>query len=503
MVTDQQVVILMRQMQDGKPMFTAAAMAGMSERTARRWRKRGKSPSGTKQFRAYRTRDDPFEGVWDEVKVLLEKDPDLQALTLFEDLQRRYSGRFQDGQLRTLQRRVKHWRATEGPQQEVFFPQLHRPGDLCESDFCHLTKLGVTIGGVLFRHMLYHFVLTYSNWEAGTVVFSESFESLSEGLQNALWTLGGLPVRHRTDSLSAAVRKPENPEEFTARYQALLKHCGFVGEHTSPARPNENGDVEQRHRRFMEKLDQALRLRGNREFASRPEYERYLCDLFARLNAGRQVRFQEERGQLSALPCSRFPASRELRLRVGAGSTIRVLHNTYSVPARLIGETVVARVFAERIEVHYGGIQVETLPRLIGENQHRIQYRHVIDSLVRKPGAFLSYRYRVDLYPTSRFREAYDHLVSKDERKGVRAYLSILEMAARQSEERVDAALSYLLSREETVSMEKGLAPVISVEAVKALVATAEVLPKITDIAVPVVDLFAYDKLLGREVTYV
>ncbi|HEY3411728.1 MAG TPA: IS21 family transposase [Armatimonadota bacterium] len=483
----------MREIVAGKPLSAAAAKAGMCEKTGRTWRNRGQSPSATRKPRAYRTRENPFVGVWDEVEELLNKDPDLQALTLFEDLQRRYPGRFQDGQLRTLQRQVKHWRATEGPQKEVFFAQLHRAGDVCESDFCHLTKLGVTIGGVLFRHMLYHFVLTYSNWETGTFVFSESFESLSEGLQNALWTLGGVPKRHRTDSLSAAVRKPESQDEFTQRYQALLKHCGFPGEHISPGRPNENGDVEQRHHRFVEKLDQALRLRGSREFGSRTEYERYLSDLFTRLNKGRTVRFREEQACLSLLPLSRFPAGRQMRLTVGPGSTIRVIHNTYSLPSRLIGETVEAKAFSERIEVRYGGVLVETLPRLIGQNQHYIQYRHVIDSLVRKPGAFLSYRYREDLYPTSRFREAYDRLVANDERTGVRAYLCILEMAAKESEERVDAALSYLLGKEE----------VLTVEAVRALVATAALLPKVTDIAVPVADLYAYDSLLSREAAYV
>ena len=205
MVTAQQVVILMREISAGKAVSVAAAKAGMCEKTGRTWRNRGQSPSATRDPRDYRTREDPFVCVWDEVKGLLEKDPGLEALTLFDDLQVRYHGQFTDGQLRTLQRRVKHWRATEGPEKEVFFPQRHHPGDLCESDFCHLTKLCVTIAGALFRHMLYHFVLTCSNWETGTVVFSESFESLSEGLQNALWKLGGVPKRHRTDSLSAAV----------------------------------------------------------------------------------------------------------------------------------------------------------------------------------------------------------------------------------------------------------------------------------------------------------
>src|SRR5690606_15796915 len=142
----------------------------------------------------------------------------LEAKTLFEDLQRRYPAQFQDGQLRTLQRRVKQWRALEGPPKEVFFPQEHHPGELCQSDFTHMTALGVTIGGQRFEHLIYHFVLTYSNWETGTICFSESFESLSEGLQRALWQLGGVPKAHRTDRLSAAVHKDLSPEVFTDRY---------------------------------------------------------------------------------------------------------------------------------------------------------------------------------------------------------------------------------------------------------------------------------------------
>lgn len=120
----------------------------------------------------------------------------MEAKTLFDDLQRKDPGRFQDGQLRTLQRRIKAWRALEGPESEVYFSQEHKPGNFCQSDFTHLSTLEITITGQPFPHMIYHFVLTYSNWETGTICFSENFESLSEGLQNALWELGGVPKRH-------------------------------------------------------------------------------------------------------------------------------------------------------------------------------------------------------------------------------------------------------------------------------------------------------------------
>jgi len=199
----------------------AAAKAGMDEKTARKYRRSGQLPSEIQTPHTWRTRSDPFGEVWDEVVRLLEVNPGLQAKTLFEHLQRRYPGRYQDGQLRTLQRRVKVWRATEGPPREVFFPQVHHPGALSQSDFTWLNDLGVTIGGVPFDHLVYHFVLTYSNWETARICFSESFESLSEGLQQALWELGGVPRIHQTDRLSAAIQDVRHREIFTPPYRAL------------------------------------------------------------------------------------------------------------------------------------------------------------------------------------------------------------------------------------------------------------------------------------------
>ena len=168
-----------------------------------------------------------------------------QAQTLFADLQRRQPGRFQDGQLRTLQRRVKRWRALAGRPKEVFFEQRYEPGALGQSDFTYMTALEIRIQGQPFDHLLYHFVLPYSNWEWGTVCFTESFESLSAGLQTALWKLGGAPHAHRTDRLSAAVHQEIHPEVFTRRYQALLAHYRMDGRRIQASQPHENGDIEQ------------------------------------------------------------------------------------------------------------------------------------------------------------------------------------------------------------------------------------------------------------------
>ena len=207
--------------------------------------------------RDYRTRPDPFADVRPHLDEMLRLNPGLEAKTLFADLQRRHPGRFADGQLRTLQRRLKQRRALHGPAKEVFFTQVHEPGRLCASDFTHATALEITIGGQPFPHLIFHFVLTYSNWETGTICFSESLESLSDGLQNALWELGGVPQMHRTDRLTAAIPPGEEGQVFTQRYQALLRHYGLKGQVTNPASGQENGDAEQSQHRFKRALDQA------------------------------------------------------------------------------------------------------------------------------------------------------------------------------------------------------------------------------------------------------
>ena len=493
MLTDQQVRKLMTLLNQGEPLYRAALKTGMDPSSARKYRQAGQLPSELKQPHTWRTRADPLAGVWEELRELLAINAGLQATTLFAHLQRRYPGRFPDCQLRCLQRRLKQWRATEGPPKEVFFPQTHRPGELCASDFCHLSRLGVTVAGQPLAHLLYHFVLTYSNWETGTVCFAESFESLSAGLQQALFELGGVPQRHRTDCLSAAVRRPtpNGGREFTAAYQGLLAHYGLQAERTNPGRANENGDVEQRHHRFTTALDQALMLRGSRDFASRREYDAFLGSLFAQLNAGRKSRLAEEIAHLAPLPAARLEACKRVRVRVGPSSTIAVQNNTYSVHSRLIGEWVEVRLFAEHLELWYGQRLVEQFPRLRGRRQHRIEYRHVIDWLVRKPGAFANYRYRDDLFPTSRFRMAYDALAARSPTTAAKEYLALLHLAARGSEQRVDESLRLLLETEQPVSA----------AAVEALLQSPAPVPVATAVCIAPVDLTHYDALLGSAAT--
>jgi hypothetical protein len=401
-------------------------------------------------------------------------------------LQRRYPGRYSDGQLRTLQRRVKVWRALEGPSKEVYFPQEHKPGELCQSDFTHMSGLGITINKKRFRHLIYHFVLTYSNWEAGTICFSESFESLSEGLQNALWELGGVPKAHQTDRLTVAVQKTTSPDEFTQRYRSLLGHYGLEGRKTQAASPHENGDIEQRHHRFKKALEQSLLLRGSREFESRDGYRAFLEKLFAQLNSGRKKRFAEELEMLRRLPANRLESYKRLRVKVGPGSTIRVNHNTYSVDSRLIGEGVDIRLYVEHLEVWYSQRCVEKIPRLRGENGHHINYRHIIDWLVRKPGAFENYRYRKDLFPTHRFRMAYDCLRGKSPGQANKEYLKILHLAASENETTVDNVLYQLINQDKE----------ITAQAVIEIVKSGQQLLSPKDIVIADVDIKSYDALL-------
>jgi hypothetical protein len=474
-------------MKTQKTKAIAAAKAGMDEKTARKFLKHGQLPSQCEKEHNWRTRPDPFEQEWEQIKEKLEVNPGLEAKTIFEALQREEPGKFEDGQLRTLQRRIKVWRATEGPPKEVFFSQQHYAGQLCASDFTDMNELAITIGGQPFEHLVYHFVLTYSNWETGTICYSESYESLSEGFQNALWGLGGVPQRHRTDRLSAAVHKECNPEEFTTRYRELLKHYDLKGEKIQAGHAHENGDIEHRHYRFKNAVDQALQLRGNRDFVSRQEYETFLEKLFDQLNAGRKERLAEELKLLKRLPERRLDDCKKEKVKVGPSSTIRVRHNTYSVHSRLIGEWVEARIYAQRIEIWYAQRKADTLPRLKGENKHKIQYRHIIDWLVRKPGAFENYRYRADLFPSSYFRMAYDYLKDNHTQQvASRQYLRILHLAAMESEARVEAILHELLDTSEPIEF----------ETVKEKMSSGHAFCAVKDIQILQVDLITYDALL-------
>jgi Mu transposase-like protein len=487
MVTDNQVRRLRKLSNTEQNQEIAAAKAGMDPKTARKYLAVSRLPSEMNRERCWRTRPDPFQEVWELVRQQIEESPGLEAKTLFEWLQREYPGRYADGQIRTLQRRIKQWRAVEGPAQEVYFSQQHEPGRLCASDFTRMGELGITIGGQTLDHMVYHFVLTYSNWETGTICYSESLESLSEGWQNAVWELGAVPAEHRTDSLSSAVNNMSNLEEFNRRYEGLMKYYGVKPQHTNAASPHENGDAEQSHHRFKRAVDQALLLRGSRDFTSLEEYARFLQDLFARRNGGRRQRLAEELAGMRELPERRMESARRELVKVDSGSLIHVDRNAYSVNSRLIGERVEARVYLDHVEVWYAQKKVEDLPRLRGRAKHRVDYRHIIEWLVRKPGAFENYRYKEDLFPSSRFRMAYDALQETAPGRAVKEYLKILKLAAEEGEVAVAEALRELLEGKTEAA--------ITADSIRELLPKLEALSPVTVVEVAMPDLASFDAL--------
>lgn len=448
MKKDGEINLLLEERRKGASQKLAAARTGMSERTARKYEKAGKLPSQMKVPRTHRTRANPFAADWPWVEDQLKRDQALQTKTLFALLCQAYPGRYQESQLRTLQRHVQAWRIQHGDEREVMFQQEHVPGRMAQSDFTVMNALGVTIGGVDFPHLVYHMVLTYSNVEAVRVCFSESFEALSEGLEACLWQLGGVPLLHRTDNLSAAVRDldREGLHDFTMNYRALMAHYGMQPTANTAGCANQNGDVEQSHFRFKTAVDQALRVRGSRDFADRASYERFLLDLVRSRNLTRSQRFEADRAALRPLPAAPLDFMREYTVRVSRFSLIRVLHNHYSVPSRLIGTKVKVRVRSESLELHHGAAHVLTLPRIAGRNQRRIDYRHLIWSLVRKPGAFANYCYREELFPTTTFRRAYDALLAATPSRADRDYLRLLHLAASGSEADVEQSITALLA---------------------------------------------------------
>jgi transposase len=473
----------------GIPQVTAAAKAGMSERSARKYARSGPMPSQARVPHTWRTRPDPFCEVWPEVEALLRQDSGLQAKTIWTELNERYRGRFSVGQLRTLQRRLHAWRVTAGPDREVFFPQTHHPGEQAQSDFTDMRGLEVMIAGQPFAHLLYHFVLTYSNWEAISICPSESFESLSAGMQSALWRLGGVPLEHRTDNLSAATHElaESRGRDFTERYRELIDHYGLRASRNFPGNAHENGDVESANGQLKNAIDQRLRLRGSRAFISREAYGGFLESCVQARNATRQARIDEERTHLRALPTRPLPAYRESYATVSRASAVRILKHSYSVSSRLIGCQLRVRLHADIVELHYKGERVAVMERLIGRDPHRIDYRHIIHALVRKPGAFRRYVFREALFPTLEFRRTYDALLATGSDQADLDYVRILHLAASDGEQTVRTVLASLLAA--------GAAP--TYETVRAEVRGPRTPQGVPCLNITAPDLSIYDRLLG------
>ena len=393
----------------------AVARAGFSERTARRLEADPRLPSQRKATRG-RTVPDPLEAVWEPVLLpILERDPAVQAVTLLRHLQLSDPDAFPDDRARrTLERRVRDWRALHGPERDVIFRQTPEPGRMALSDFTDAGELGVTVAGQPLAHRLYHFVLAYSGWEHVAVVLGgESFSALAESLQNALWTLGGVPHEHRTDSLSAAYRNldAEAAADVTKRYEVFCAHYGMLASRNNPGEAHENGAVETQNNHLKVALDQALILRGSRDFAELADWRRFVDELVARRNRRRDAAVRIEMAALRSLPTRRTTDFTEVVARVTRTGGFLVHQVFYSAPSQLIGKRLRVHVYDDRIEAFLGATRVVTHPRRRGRDDglrvHCVNYRHVIHALRRKPQALAGSVYRDGLFPRSEYAEAW------------------------------------------------------------------------------------------------
>ena len=447
--------------------------------------------------RDWRTRPDPFVEDWPAIEAQLRETPEFEAKTLFEELQEKHPGRYADGQLRTLQRRVRWWRAEQGPEKDVELAQRHRPGEAAQTDFTSTGELGVTIAGELFAHLLCVLVLPYSNWLWATVCASESMKALRRRVQRALFQLGRVPRCHQTDNSTAATHRiPDGKSAqiegrrrpFNEEYVALMRHFAMTPRTIEVGASEQNGDVEAANGAFKRRLEQALLRRGSRDFPEVAAWQSFIDEVARKANAGRGPRVAEELATMRVLNVDRLPEFHEEQLRVSEWSTIRFKHCAYSVPSRLIGEWMRVRIYEDRIEAFYADkLQLEC-ERLRGKNLRRIDYRHVIWSLVRKPGAFDRYVYREEMFPAVVFRRAYDAIQTPHRGvKGDLEYLRILHLAASTMESEVAAALDRLLAAGSAITCD-------AVKVETALAAAIEV-PAMSP---AIIDLKAYDDLLAE-----
>ena len=450
MITKQQYRKLMSKYHETGNVTTSAMKADVSRPTARKYLGAVQPPNELQAKHDWRTRPDPLEEIWPQAEVMLEEAPDLEAKALFEYLWERSPWAVAERHLRTFQRRVKLWRLQHGPDKEVFFPQDWEAGRALQLDWTNANELAVTIAGQPYEHLLCHCVLPHSNWDWATCCLSESMLSLRQGLQEALHRLGRVPRELRVDNSSAATHRVgagRTAREFNEPFASLCEHYGLDPRTIGINCPNENGDVESSNGHLKRRLRQHLLLRGSRDFESESGYGHFLERALERGNQGRREKLAQELAVMKPLPPTRLSEYDEVSCTVGSASTIRVKKVAYSVPARLIGQEIKVEVYERELKLYSGRELLLSLPRCCGNGGVALDYRHVIDHLLRKPGAFERYRYREQLFPGRLFREAYDHLVAQQgPRRGAVDYLRLLKLASEVGEAAVEVMLADFLS---------------------------------------------------------
>jgi len=438
----------------------SAREAGVDRKTARDY-VRGKRKPGEARAHTWRTRPDPFEEVGEEVASMLESEPALRATSIFEELCRRYPGRFAEGQLRTLQRRVGEWKREHGRERrvEIYFAQEHEPGRLLQLDWFHPKSFEVSIAGEPFRHLLGHAVLTYSNWESVTVCRSESFPALKSMLQDALWKLGGVPRICQSDNSSTATHaltRKGKKRGLNTEYLSLVNHYGMRAETINVGAAHENGDVESSHGHLRAKIRDALALRGHADFPSLGEYRSWLDALTEGRNLCRTAKVGEEKAVLGRLPQSRLPEYREVPCRVNKYGMARIGKGSYSVPKELRDRELRARIYEHRLEVWEGdrcAMSCGHTGALRGGAY--VDWRHLIVDLCRKPGAFARYRYREWFFPGEIWKRTYEHLeATYSEGRAGNDYVHLLAMNLEEGRERMEGLLQARLEGGEGLNLD-------------------------------------------------
>jgi hypothetical protein len=483
-------------------MGRAAMCTGMDRKTARKYVAAGEMPSAAAKARHWRTREDPFVEHWSEIEAMLVAAPGLEAKTIFDALAGKYPGQYDDGQLRTLQRRIRRFRAKSGGEREIVLAQRHIPGEAFQLDFTYATELAVRVANEPFAHMLCVVTLPYSNWRWATVCSSESLAALRRGLQRAIVQLGRVPTWLQTDNSTAATHRVPVPAKagdpgdadsvktrrFNEEYLATARHYGLDVRTTEVGAKEQNGDVEASNGATKRSLEQALLLRGSREFDDREAWQTFVDDALRKANSRKAKALEVELATMREVRVEKLPEYVEQRVCVSEWSTVRVKQCSYSVPSRLMHHWVNVRLFEERIEVWFDGSLELTCERLRGKKQSCIDYRHIVWTLTRKPGGFARYVYREQMFPSVTFRKAYDAIQTTTPGvKGDTEYLRVLHLAATTLESEVETALELLLSERRAPGF----------DLVKELVAGTRI-ASVPEMSAFVVDLSAYDNLLAE-----
>ena len=437
---------------DSDPNYTHCAKeCHVDTKTVRKYTEKNVVPKPMGQ-REYQTRIAPLDEFWPEIKELLDNDSKLKPYAILEFMMDKYPNKFDPSWRRTLERRIVRWGIENQIGKNVTCSQIHQPGDVLAFDFTEAASLSITVASVAWQGLIFHSTLTYSNWEYAQLCLSESYEAVVNGVQNTFLKLGGVTRRLRCDSLTAAVNNHNSKHNFQTKYDLFLTHFGVAGHRINVRKPEENGDCESSHGHLKDYLDQQLRLRGNRNFATFDELQVFLDECIAKRNVKRRELFVRDRAVLAPLPPSHFPTFTQLDLHVPSTSVIRIKQNAYSIPSHLIDLHLKSRIHSDHIELWYQGDKLLEMPRLIGKGGVLFDYRDVIDSLVRKPGGFANYRYREFMFPTILFRKGFDAAVKQHgEHAGIKCYLKLLHIAKHHGQENVEAELRRVLDSEETI----------------------------------------------------